>query len=73
MSLASPKPDATGNRARMVFVGFLLTAGFLLVAEHRAHLLPYLGYAPWLLLLACPLVHLFMHGHGHSQSATKEK
>jgi hypothetical protein len=25
-----------------------------------------LGYLPFLLLLACPLMHLFMHhGHGH--------
>jgi hypothetical protein len=35
----------------------------LLIAEHWAHLLPYL---PWVFLAACPLMHLFMHGgHGH--------
>ena len=38
-------------------------SGFLLLAEHRAHVLPYL---PFLLLAACPLMHVFMHrGHGH--------
>ncbi len=38
-------------------------AGWLLWAEHRAHLL---GALPYLLLLACPLMHVFMHrGHGH--------
>lgn len=36
---------------------------FFLWEEHRAHLL---GALPWLLFLACPLLHLFMHGgHGH--------
>ena len=39
-------------------------AAFYLLTEHRAHLL---GALPFLLLLACPLMHLFMHGgHGHS-------
>jgi len=53
----------------MVLVGwrgsFLATApaAFLLVSEHRAHAL---GYLPFLLLLACPLLHVFMHG-GHGQ------
>ena len=36
--------------------------GFYLVTEHTAHLL---GALPYLLLLACPLMHVFMH-HGHS-------
>ena len=36
-------------------------AGWFLWEEHRAHLL---GVLPYLLLLACPLMHLFMH-HGH--------
>jgi hypothetical protein len=44
-----------------VFLAFLALGAFLLVTEHRAHLL---GYLPWLILLACPLMHLFMHG-GH--------
>lgn len=38
--------------------------GFLLFTEHRAHVL---GFLPYAFLLACPLMHLFMHhGHGHS-------
>lgn len=45
-----------------VLVAFLAIAAFFLFAEHRAHLL---GALPFLLLLACPLMHLFMHrGHG---------
>jgi len=45
----------------LVLLGFLAIAGYFLVAEHWAHVVPYL---PWVLLLACPLMHLFMH-HGH--------
>ena len=47
-----------------ILVGFLLVAGYFLVTEHRAHLSGVLYYLPFLLLLACPLMHLFMH-HGH--------
>ncbi|CAG0979013.1 hypothetical protein MTYP_01651 [Methylophilaceae bacterium] len=53
------------SRGRWAFYGFLAFAGLLLFTEHRAHLL---GILPYLILLACPLMHLFMHrGHG-SQS-----
>ena len=38
-----------------------LVGGFFLYTEHRAHLF---GVLPFLLLLACPLMHVFMH-HGH--------
>ena len=47
-----------------ILIGFLLVAGYFLVMEHRAHLGGVLYYLPFLLLLACPLMHLFMH-HGH--------
>ena len=41
---------------------FLAVAAFFLWEEHRAHLL---GALPYVLLLLCPIVHLFMHrGHG---------
>jgi len=49
------------SRANIVLIGFLAIAAFYLIAEHRAHVIP---FVPWLLLLACPLLHLFMHG-GH--------
>ena len=51
------------SRAQWVLIGFLAVAGFFLVTEHRAHLF---GFLPFLLVLACPLMHFFMHGgHGH--------
>lgn len=49
-----------GAARRWVFWGFVAVAGFFLFTEHRAHLF---GALPYLLLLACPLLHLF-HGHG---------
>ena len=49
------------TRSGLVLCGFLLIAGFYLLTEHTAHVL---GALPFLLLLACPLMHLFMH-HGH--------
>jgi len=43
-------------------VAFLAIAAFYLITEHTAHLL---GALPYLILLACPLLHFFMHrGHG---------
>lgn len=49
------------GRTLWVLAGFLAIALFFLLTEHRAHLF---GFLPYLLLLACPLMHLF-HGHGH--------
>ena len=41
---------------------FGAVAAYFLLAEHRAH---FFGALPFLLLLACPLMHVFMHrGHG---------
>ncbi len=55
------------SKTKWVFVGFLLIAGYFLVTEHRAHLAAWLSaYGIWLLLLACPVMHLFMH-HGHGE------
>jgi hypothetical protein len=45
----------------LVTYGFLIVVGFFLLTEHTAHVF---GALPWLLILACPLMHLFMH-HGH--------
>ncbi|EHL22401.1 MAG: DUF2933 domain-containing protein [Acidovorax sp.] len=36
-------------------------AAYFLLSEHRAH---FIGALPLLLLLACPLMHVFMH-NGH--------
>jgi hypothetical protein len=58
-----PGKKSLFSRWGFVLLGFLIIAGALLFTEHRAHVL---GVLIWLPLLACPLMHLFMHrGHGH--------
>ena len=48
-----------------LFLAFGVLAVVLLWQEHRAHLL---GVIPYLILLACPLMHLFGHrGHRHGR------
>jgi len=62
--------DAEGKSRSMVWIWacggiFIAIAGYFLFTEHRAHLFAAL---PWLLILACPLMHIFMHhGHGDHQ------
>lgn len=54
------------RRFKITLAVFAVIALFLLWGEHRVHLL---GALPWLILLACPFMHIFMHGghggHGH--------
>ena len=52
-------------RFGLVLIGFLIIAGALLLTEHRAHVF---GLLIWLPILACPLMHIFMHG-GHGGHA----
>ena len=53
-----------------VMLMFLAVIGFLLFTGHRAHVL---GFLPYLLLLACPLLHFFMHGgHGKHGGRSEE-
>lgn len=56
-------PGFWRSRYGIVLIGFLLVIGFFLLTEHTAHVL---GALPYLLLAACPLMHLFMH-HGHGE------
>lgn len=53
------------SRTFFVTIGVLLILGFLIYTGHSAHLL---GALPYLLLLACPLMHVFMHGSHHHSS-----
>lgn len=49
------------TRGGVALVGFVAIAGFFLLTEHTAHVF---GVLPYVLLLACPLLHFFMHtGH----------
>ena len=50
------------SRSGVVLLGFLAIIVFFLVTEHTAHVF---GILPYLLLLACPLMHFFHGGHRH--------
>ncbi|MBL8519402.1 MAG: DUF2933 domain-containing protein [Betaproteobacteria bacterium] len=68
---AHPAP-ASPSRTRAwksaaVMLGLILAFYFL--REHWGHVL---GLLPYLILLACPLMHLFGHSHqGHSHDASQ--
>lgn len=57
------------GRTGWVFAGFLAVAAFFLLTEHRAHLY---GALPYLLFLACPLMHL-MHHRGHHGGGARHR
>ncbi len=44
--------------------------GFLIYEGHGMHLL---GLLPYLLILSCPLIHIFMHGWHHHHSGDDER
>lgn len=50
------------------FLGFAAIAAYFLFSEHRAHAIEYL---PFVLVLACPLMHLF-HRHGGGKGRNHE-
>ena len=50
-----------GSRYSIGLIVLGAIAGYFLLTEHRAH---FFAALPFLLLLACPLLHMFMHG-GH--------
>jgi hypothetical protein len=55
----------------LLAVSLLLVGAFFVLREHWAHAL---GLAPYFLLLACPLLHLFHgHGRGHNHNAEHSK
>lgn len=65
----------TIDRKCLLFaLSLAFVSAFFLLREHWGHAL---SFAPYLLLLACPLLHLFMgHGHGahgkpHGAAANK--
>ena len=62
------------SKTGLALLVFGAIAAFFLITEHQAHLW---GWLPYLLLLACPLMHLFMHGghggHSNEQSGASDK
>ena len=52
------------STVRYVLIGLLLVAGVYLAIDHGQHIAPYI---PFVFLLGCLFMHLFMHG-GHTNS-----
>ena len=69
-------PSFWRSRGSLALLVVATVGGFLLFTEHRAHVL---GALPYLFLLACPLMHMFMHrghhhgGHGHTGGNDDER
>lgn len=61
-------PRFWSSRYGIGLLVFGAIAAYFLWTEHRAHVV---GALPLLVLLACPVMHVFMHhdhgGHGHHQ------
>jgi len=55
-------------------LGLIGATTYFLLMEHRQHFFEYL---PFLILLACPLMHIFMHGghggHGHGNHSNHDE
>jgi hypothetical protein len=61
----SPSRPWIRTPSGLILLGFLAIAAFFLLTEHVAHVL---GVVPYVLLLLCPVLHLFLHrshGSGH--------
>ncbi len=54
------QPNRAISRTTWILIGFLAIVLYFLLSEHRAH---FINFLPYVLLAACPLMHLF-HGHG---------
>jgi len=68
-------PPFWRSRRGIAWLAFAAVATWFLWTEHRAHLL---GALPWLIVLACPLIHVFMHRghhghHGHDSASNRKQ
>ncbi len=64
-------PPFWRSRYALGLLVFGAIAAYFLQSEHRAH---FFGALPFLLLLACPLMHVFMHGgHGRHKGDPVER
>ncbi|SDS38531.1 DUF2933 domain-containing protein [Pseudomonas oryzae] len=63
-------PSFWRGRPGIVLGMLAVIALFYLAREHYAHAL---GLLPYLILLLCPLLHLFGHGHGHRHRHESEQ
>lgn len=65
-------PKFWGSKYSIGYLVLGAIAAYFLLTEHYAHTIAAL---PFLLLLACPLMHMFMHHghhHGHGDAGASE-
>ncbi len=63
-------PPFWGSRYSIGLVAFGAVAGYFLLQEHLVHIAAVL---PYLFVLACPLMHVFMHrGHRHHHGSESQ-
>lgn len=59
-----------GTPAGLVACLALAALGLYMLVTHTGH---FLSALPYLLLLACPLLHFFGHGHGHGHGRHQDR
>ena len=59
------------SRTKIPIAVFLAIGAYFLWTEHQAHVIEFL---PWVLVIACVGMHLFMHGgHGKNSGGRAER
>jgi Protein of unknown function (DUF2933) len=53
----------------LALIGLIVGVSYFLFMPHRQHLVEYL---PFIIILLCPLMHIFMHG-GHGNHGGKQR
>jgi len=65
-----PAPPFWGSRYSIGLIVIGAVAGYFLLKEHLLHVAAAL---PYLFVLACPIMHFFMHrGHGHKHGSSHQ-
>ena len=59
-------------RVVRIYAGWFAVAALAAVIIYTGHGPHALNYLPFLIILACPLMHIFMH-HGHGHHSARER
>ena len=62
--------EPLSRNTRLALLSALVVAAFFILREHWNHVL---GLGPYLLLLLCPLMHLFGHGNHHHHAGDERR